>query len=102
MSRQESLVDEARYEVEREKTEAALDLRTATEELTAARARVEAEETAYKAIQRKFELGSASAIDLYTSGTKLATARANFEGKRIQKIINRILLGYYNGEKLIK
>lgn len=102
MSRQESLVDEARYEVEREKAEAALDLRTATEELTAARARVEAEETAYKAIQRKFELGSASAIDLYTSGTKLATARANFEGKRIQKIINRILLGYYNGEKLIK
>lgn len=102
MSRQESLVDEARYEVEREKAEAALDLRTATEELTAARARVEAEETAYKAIQRKFELGSASAIDLYTSGTKLATARANFEGKRIQKIINRILLGYYNGKKLIK
>ncbi len=102
VSRQESLVDEARYEVEREKAEAALDLRTATEELAAARARVEAEETAYKAIQRKFELGSASAIDLYTSGTKLATARANFEGKRIQKIINRILLGYYNGEKLIK
>lgn len=102
VSRQESLVDEALYEVEREKAEAALDLRTATEELTAARARVEAEETAYKAIQRKFELGSASAIDLYTSGTKLATARANFEGKRIQKIINRILLGYYNGEKLIK
>lgn len=102
VSRQESLLDEARYEIEREKAEAALDLRTATDEFIAAQARVEAEETAYKAIQRKFELGSASAIDLYTSGTKLATARANYEGKRIQKIINRILLGYYNGEKLIK
>jgi len=53
-------------------------------------------------VQRKFELGGASAIDLYTSGAKLAAARANREGKRIQKIISRMVLGYYNGEKLIK
>ncbi len=102
VKRQESLLEEAKYGVELEKAEAELDFRSATDELKAAETRLQAEETAYQAIQRKFELGSASAIDLYTSGAKLATARANFEGKRIQKIISRILVGYYNGEKLIK
>lgn len=100
--RQEYLLQEARQETEREKAEARLDLEAATRELAAADARVTAEETAYKAVQRKFELGGASAIDLYTSGAKLAAARANREGKRIQKIISRMVLGYYNGEKLIK
>lgn len=100
--RQEYLLQEARQETEREKAEARLDLETAMRELGAADARVTAEETAYKTVQRKFELGGASAIDLYTSGAKLAAARANREGKRIQKIISRMVLGYYNGEKLIK
>lgn len=100
--RQESLLEEARYGIAREKAEAELDYHTAGKELDAAQVRLEAEETAYKAVQRKFELGSASAIDLYTSGVKLATARANLEGKRIQRIISRIMVGYYNGEKLIK
>ena len=102
VSRREILLDEARYEADRQKAEARLDLESAVEELCAAEARVRAEEAAYNAVQRKFELGGASAIDLYTSGAKLATARANFEGKRIRRIISRILLGYYNGEKLIK
>ena len=100
--RQEYLLQEARQETDREKAEARLDLDAATRELDAADARLAAEETAYKAVQRKFELGGASAIDLYTYGAKLATARANREGKRIQKTISRIVLGYYNGEKLIK
>lgn len=99
---QEAMLEEARLVTEREKREARLDFDAASEELEAAGTRVAAEETAYKAVQRKFELGGASAIDLYTAGAKLAAARANREGKRIQKIINRILLGYYNGEKLIK
>lgn len=102
VQRQEYLLQEARQETDREKAEARLDLETAMRELGAADARVTAEETAYKTVQRKFELGGASAIDLYTSGAKLAAARANLEGKRIQKIISRIVLGYYNGEKLIK
>lgn len=100
--RREALLEEARLETDRQKSEACLDYNVAIDELDAAVARVNAEEKAYKAVQRKFELGDASAIDLYTSGSKLATARANREGKRIQKIISRILLGYYNGEKLIK
>lgn len=90
------------YEIAQATAEAALDLRTAEAEMTAAARRLEAEQVAFSAVRRRFELGHASAIDLYTSGAKLATARANFEGKRIQKIISRITLGYYRGEKLIK
>jgi len=95
-------LDQTRYELEKETTEAELNLRAATDELTAASKRMEAERLAFKAVRRKFELGDASAIDLYTSGAKLATARANLEGKRIQKTISAITLSYYHGEKLIK
>ena len=94
-------LSQTRYEVERETAEAALDLRNANDELTAATKRLEAEEIAYRAVRRKFELGSASAIDLYTSGAKLASARAAYEGKRIQRIISNITLDYYHGKKLI-
>lgn len=102
VQRQEYLLEEARHQTSREMAEARLDYDAATSELESARTRLAAEEAAYQAIQRKFELGGASAIDLYTSGAKLATARANMEGKRIQKIISRIVLGYYNGVKLIR
>ena len=95
-------LDQTIYEIEKATTEAALDLKSASDEFTAATKRLDAEQIAYDAIRRKFELGSASAIDLYTSGVKLATARANLEGKRIQKIISAITLGYYRGEKLIQ
>ncbi|MCM1029559.1 MAG: TolC family protein [Pseudoflavonifractor sp.] len=98
----EARLEKAIFEIERERAEARLDLDTATEELSAAIARLEAEQTAYDATRRRYELGSASAIDLYTSGAKLATARANLEGKRIQKIISHIVLGYYLGNKLIQ
>ena len=53
-------------------------------------------------MRRRYELGSASVIDLYTTGAKLAAARAALEGKRIQKIISEITLSYYMGAKLIK
>ncbi len=95
-------LDQTRYEIEKETAEAALDLKAATDELEAAGKRLAAEELAFKAVRRKFELGSASAIELYASSAKLATARANLEGKRIQKIISKIILGYYHGEKLIR
>jgi len=95
-------LDRTRYEIGKETAEAALDLEAATDEHEAALKRLAAEELAFKAVRRKFELGSASAIDLYTSSAKLASARANLEGKRIQKIISKIILAYYHGEKLIK
>ncbi|MDE6267219.1 MAG: TolC family protein [Muribaculaceae bacterium] len=94
-------LEKTRYEVARETSEAELDLRTATIELEAAEKRLEAEQVAYDAVHRRYELGSASVIDLYTSGAQLATAKAAVEGKRIQRIISDITLKYYNGAKLI-
>lgn len=94
-------LEQTRYEIERETTEAQLDLTGAEEELRAAIRRLDAEQTAYNAVRRRFELGDASAIDLYTSGAKLATARASYEGARIRSITGRIILDYYLGGKLI-
>lgn len=95
-------LSQTEYEIEKATAEAALDYATADAEMTAASRRLDAEKIAYEAVRRKFELGGASPVELYTSGTKLATARANYEGKRIAKIISRITLDYYHGEKLIK
>ena len=58
---------------------------------------MEAERIAFNATNRRYELGDASAIDLYTASAKLSVARANLEGKRIQVAINRLILDYYNG-----
>ncbi len=95
-------LEQTSYEVEKLARSAMLDLCAARDELTAATRRLDAEEAAYKATRRKYELGSASAIDLYTSGARLATARANLEGKRIQLKISEITADYYMGRKLIK
>lgn len=95
-------LEQTRYEIEKETREAELDLRAATDELRAATKRLDAEQLAFTAVRRKYELGNASAIELYTSSAKLAAARASLEGKRIQRIISSITLGYYRGEKLIK
>ncbi len=94
-------LEQVKYEIEKETAEAALDFQSATDELTAAARRVEAEEIAYKAIRRKYEIGMSSAIDLYTSSAKLAQAKADLEGKRIQRVIAEILLDYYHGTPLI-
>lgn len=95
------LLEQTTYEVERETADALLDLKASEEEYEASVKRLEAEEEAYNAVKRKFELGGASAIDLFTAGARLASARAGREGKRIQRIISGILLGYYRGAKLI-
>lgn len=97
LRRSRAELEQARYDTAREETEAALDLASATDEYASAQARYAAEKAAYAAVERKFQLGAASAIDLYAASTKLATARATLEGKRIQSIINRITLDYYRG-----
>ena len=89
------------YQLEKETREAELDYISSSDELDAATRRLEAEEIAFTATRRKFELGQSSAIDLYTSASKLAAAKAGVEGKRIQKIINLITLRYCKGGKLI-
>ncbi len=95
-------LEEAEYQIRKASDEALLDRDAAIEELTAAHRRLEAEEIAYKAVRRKYELGMASAIDLYTAGSKLATAEATLTGKRIQRVISEITLRYYQGVPLIK
>ena len=90
------------YELEKETREAMLNFTTSADELKAAIKRVKAEEIAFHATRRKYELGQISVIDLYTSGSRLAEAKAEMEGKRIQNIIDNIIMRYCMGEKLIK
>ena len=94
-------LEQTKYELERETIEAELDYTSACDEHYAAVKRVEAEELAYKAVRRKFELGMSSAVDLYTSAAKLSAAKANVEGKRIQKIISLITLNYCKTGKVL-
>ena len=94
-------LEQTRYKVSQATEEARIDLESAVEELSSARTRLEAERIANKAMRRKFELGAASAIDLYTTSSRLAVAEANLVGKRIQRIVAEITLRYYQGYPLI-
>ncbi len=94
-------LDQTIYEIDKATAEARLDLHAAIIEYDAAARRLEAEKIAYQAMRRKYDLGSASVIDLYTTSAKLANATANLEGKRVKCIISRIVLGYYYGHPLI-
>lgn len=93
--------EQTRYQIDQSTEEARFDHEAAIEELTAATSRLKAEQLANKAMRRKYELGAASAIELYTSSSKLAQAEANLIGKRIQWIISEITLRYYQGYPLI-
>ena len=95
-------LEQTQYELEQETLDARLDYESACEESRSAQRRVEAEETAFKATRRKYELGDASAIDLYTAAGKLAAARGAAEGKRIQKIISYKAWRYCLGEPLMQ
>lgn len=101
---QKSIIDlqQVQYQMRQATEEARLDQIAAGKELSAAIKRMEAEKTAYQAVRRRYELGASSALDLYTSGVKLATAEANLLGKRIQCIISEIIMRYYLGYPLIE
>ncbi|MDE6379084.1 MAG: TolC family protein [Muribaculaceae bacterium] len=94
-------LEQTLYRINQSNEEARLDLEAAIEELTSALSRLEAERIAYQAMRRRYELGAASAIELYTSSSKLAQAEATLIGKRIQRIISEITLRYYQGAPLI-
>ncbi len=94
-------LEQTQYKINQAEEEARLDNRAAIEELRSAESRLEAEQLAYKAMRKKFELGAVSALDLYTSSSKLAVAEANLVGKRIQRVISEITLRYYQGYPLI-
>lgn len=94
-------LEQAQYRLDQATIDAQLDYDAAIEELSAAIRRLDAEQLAYKAMRKKYELGGASALDLYTSSSKLAVAEANLVGKRIQREISEITLRYYQGHPLI-
>ncbi len=94
-------LEQTQYQLNQAAEEARLDYEAAIEELTAATLRLDAEQIAYTAMRKKYELGAASAIDLYTSSSKLAIAEANIVGKRIQRVISEITYKYYLGHPLI-
>lgn len=94
-------LEQTRYRIDQSTEEAKLDHAASIEEFAAATSRLEAERIAYKAMRRRYELGAASAIELYTSSSKLAQAEANLTGKRIQRIISEITLRYFQGYPLI-
>ncbi len=94
-------LEQTKYQLDQAAEEAHLDYEAAIEELKAATTRLNAEQLAYKAMRKKFELGAVSALDLYTSSSKLAVAEANLVGKRIQRTISEITLRYYQGYPLI-
>lgn len=94
-------LDKTKYEVEREMSEALLDVKSSQSEWNAAQAQVTAQERANHAMQRKYELGGVSAFELYTSNSKLAEARATLVGKKIQTAVNIIIYEYYQGKPLI-
>lgn len=94
-------LEQIQYQLDQSAEEARLDHEAAIEEFSAAFRRLEAEQIAYKAMRKKYELGAVSALDLYTSSSKLAQAEANLTGKRIQRVISEITLRYYQGYPLI-
>ncbi len=94
-------LEQTLYQLNQAAEEARFDHESAIEELTAAIRRLDAEQLAYKAMRKKYELGAISAIELYTSSSKLALAEANLVGKRIQRAISEITLRYYQGYPLI-
>lgn len=94
-------LEQTRYKIMQALDEARLDYDAAIEELNAATHRQESEEIANEVMRRKFELGAVSAIELYTSSSKLAEAKASLVGKRIQRVIAEITLRYYEGYPLI-
>ncbi len=94
--------EEVIYNVEVEVTQALMDLKGAHKEFVSASRRLEAVELAHQANVRKFEQGILSPLDLQTSVTQLAQARATATGKKIQWIIKQRQVKYYSGEPFIQ
>ena len=62
---------------------------------------VEANTLAHKAIQRKYDEGLLSAIELQTSANRLQEARSNLLKIKLDYIINYRMIRYYQGVPLI-
>ena len=79
-----------------------MNLEGARKEYLSSISRLTAVESAHAANQRKYELGKISALELSTSSSRLAQARATLTGKQIQLLIQKMQYDYYNGKPYIK
>lgn len=59
-------------------------------------------ELAHRAVVRRYEHGAVSALELQTSANRLLEAKAQQLNAHLQYIVKHRLVGYYNGEPLIK
>ncbi|MBR5151058.1 MAG: TolC family protein [Bacteroidaceae bacterium] len=99
---EQSAYDETMRNLTTEMMKLVMNLQGARKEYLSSISRLTAVESAHAAIQRKYELGKISALELSTSSSRLAQARATLTGKHIQLLIQKIQYDYYNGKPYIK
>ena len=85
------------FELRKEATMLILNLEGAKREYLASVSQLTAVMTSHRANQRMYEQGVISALELFTSSSKLAEANAAVTGKQIQYIIQKIQYDHFNG-----
>ena len=90
------------YTVESEIRQAVLDLHGAHKEYISAHRRLKAVELAHKANVRRYEQGVLSPLELKSSSSQLAEAKAIAIGKSIQILIKERQIEYYEGRPFIR
>ncbi len=99
---QQAAYDETMRSLRTEMMKLVMNLEGARKEYLSSISRLTAVEGSHAANQRKYELGKISALELSTSSSRLAQARATLTGKQIQLIIQKMQYDYYNGKPYIK
>ena len=99
---QQAAYDETMRNLTTEMMKLAMNLEGARKEYLSSISRLTAAESAHAANPRTYELGKISPLELSTSSTRLAQARATLTGKHIQLLIQKMQYDYYNGEPYIK
>ena len=99
---EQAAYDETMRNLTTEMMKLVMNLEGARKEYLSSISRLTAVESAHAANQRKYELGKISALELSTSSSRLAQARATLTGKHIQLLIQKMQYDYYNGKPYIK
>ncbi len=99
---EQAAYDETMRNLTTEMMKLVMNLEGARKEYLSSISRLTAVESAHAANQRKYELGKISALELSTSSSRLAQARATLTGKQIQLLIQKMQYDYYNGKPYIK
>ena len=99
---EQAAYDETMRNLTTEMMKLVMNLEGARKEYLSSISRLTAVESAHAANQRKYELGKISALELSSSSSRLAQARATLTGKQIQLLIQKMQYDYYNGKPYIK